>query len=263
MTDVKAGIRMLVLALYDHEDTDVVIYPVPRECYTAIEQTFKIDSTALDAIVAEGFLISEFRCFENGAGVLMIRKKEHLVMTYDPAAATTYVLAGVVCSHEAIALTNLVTTHHQEPSTFAFIAFSWITQMLPARASAILYKKRRLLRIERKMGIFAAFDTEHSRLKRKGFLEITQELMLLKNSSDESALDFYLDVLNTFSTMKIHFELPLLATQGALSPELRVQVSQLRSIIRGLQTLKQEIVQRADIVLQTVSSALSALHMNL
>lgn len=244
--------RALVCVAARPLNTGVVIVPVTRNVYDKIEKTFNLDRGVLGYIIAEGVAAIEFKAFNGGFGLLAILKLKHIVITYDPATTTTYVLARTTCDHEADVFIDLLKKTCTETPLVTAILASWITEMLQLRVRVVQDKKRAILSIERKTGLHSEFETKHARFERKDLLVLTHEFMLMKNAAGDTALKFLLELLEGTSDLEKKFAIESLISQPPPSKELRIRISQLRRHINNSQIIREEIDRRADVLLQTV-----------
>lgn len=250
---VKTRLRCLVCIAASHIDTKVVVVPVTRQVWHRIEQTFDIDSAVLGYIVAEGANVFEFEAFNGGYGLLAILKRQHIIITHDPATSTTNVLARAVCDHDAKVLVDCLANACTGTPLLTAILVSWITATMPMRVRAVQGNKRDLLSIERDTGLHSEFEHKHARLQRNDLLILTQQLMVLRNAATDTALQFYSDLLEHISHWEQHFVIESLIRQPTPSQQLRIQMAQIRSQIKNSQTMRHELDRRADVLIQTVS----------
>ena len=245
---------MLVCTPKEFAKALVINYPASRDVYTEIEGAFHIDPGVIEHVAAEGCTTPmEFEAFHGGYGLFMILKRKHLVITYDPASSTTYVLAKCSCYHEAQTFINFVQQYEADAPTVTAVVVSWMSEASQLRARSFLDNKRVILTIERQMGMRLGNKGNERHLKNSNLQKHTQNLMLLNNAWDGSAIDFHLKLISMFSDLTAHFVLDSLTSAPPPSRNLRLQMTQLRSLLTGLQAMQREIQQRADTVRLTVS----------
>ena len=233
-----------------------VIFPVSRSTYSNIEQTFGLDLALKGHVAAEGIMITEFKAFDDGHGIFAISKRRHLAVTYDPASATTYVLARCNASQEAEEFLSLLQGFQAEVPTTTAVVVAWSLKIAQLRASIYLEQKRAILMIEEEVGLYSWTENPRKHLDRSDLHRLTQQLMALSNAWDGTAINFQLELINRFSNLDKHSVLESLIAEPRPSPNLRLHMSQLRDLLVGLRTMNREIQQRAEVVLQTVSPCL-------
>ena len=244
---------MLVCNPKERSKARFVSFPVSRDVYTEIERAFGIDPSIIEHIAAEGCMTTEFRAFDVGYGISTNLKRKHLVITYDPASSTTYVLAQSSCEHGAKAFIKLVDQYQDDAPRVTAVVVAWMTEASQLRATSFLNNKEVILTVEGQMGMRLGEEGMQQRLKHSELQMNTQQLMLLNNAWDGTAIDCHLKQIAIFSDLKSHFALDSLISEQPPSQNLRLHMSQLRSLLIGLQAMQREIQQRADTVRLTVS----------
>jgi hypothetical protein len=244
---------VLVCSPKDYSKARFVSFPVSRDVYTEIEHAFGIDSAIIEHVAAEGCMTMEFKAFDGGYGIFVILKRKHLVITYDPALSTTYVLAQSSCEHEAQTFIKLVKQYRDNAPRVTAVVVSWMAEASQLRARSFLNNKEVILTVEGQMGMRQGDEGMQQRLEHSDLQTNTQQLMLLNNAWDGTAIEFHLKQIAIFSDLKSHFVLDSLISEQPPSQNLRLQMSQLQSLLTGLQALQREIQQRADTVRLTVS----------
>lgn len=231
-----------------------VAFSVSRDVYANIERAFDIDQAVIGYLTAEGAMISEIEAFDHGYGLLVALKRKHLIVTHNPASNKTYVMIGGFCHHEAENLTSILKLFQNETPTVTAVVVAWLLVVSQHRARSFLDNKEMMLSIEGKIGLHFAHRRDDETPLRSSLRVLTQELMLLNNAWDESANQFHLDLIEKLLGMRKTFVLESLASEPYPSPRLCLHLSQLRSLLTGLQLMRREIQQRADTARQTVRS---------
>ena len=251
---VAAKLRVFLCSPRRESAGSGIFFPFSRDLYSKIASCFHLPPAIIGYVNAEGISLTDFEAFEGGYGILAVLKRRTVVVTYDPAAVTTYVFVLGLYTHETDNFIEELKCFKTATPVVVAMITSWISVNTQLRARSFVDKKLAILNIEAEIGLHTSSDRLIQKdLRNVNFQVLTREGMILNNAWDDTAIAFQLNLISWILDGRGHFKNDAMKVDQQTSPSLRLRLVQIRDLLNGLHAGNKEIQRRANILLQTVS----------
>lgn len=252
--DAVSTLKLLVCSPRQTYDARKLSFPFSRKLYNEVANSFQFPRAVVGYAAAEGTMINEFEAFDGGSGLVCVMKSRKLLISYDIATSSTCALLWGLCAHEIQKLiAEIERLKDAAPMISALIA-SWLNVVSQLRGRYFVDRKLAILKIERMIGLHWSSDTPKSNsLRDIDFQELTRRLMVLCNAWDDTAIDFQLGLISRLLDTDVFPMNEFMKVTGPTSLPVHRSLLQTKNVLIGIRNSNDEIKQRANVALQTVS----------
>lgn len=234
---------------------------VTQAMYQNIAIAFGIPTAFIGAATAQAPCVTEFHTFEDGYGLYVILNRRAVVLTHDPATATTYCFAMGLCGHERENVVNDLRQCGSAATDLLTVASAWVNAVSETRARRFVQRKVAITYLESDGGMHWSDDLRKNKpLRSINFEMLTRKLTVLGTQLawDDSAIDVQHELVDRVLEL-LHRSGRPHASHGRSNtlPPVELRMRQAKDLLRGLKVGTKQIRERVSVQLSTLYSLVS------